>query len=79
MATVIAVIPVFGHAAGDDFDGCSSCWDAQHADGIAEPTPCEFPSPTLIDRAEERLLSGAIETAPCEHCGHAVSLGRYLS
>lgn len=75
---IVAVSPMFGHASGDDFDGCSTCWDNQWAEGIANPVPCIFPSPTLIDGAPDKIVSGAIETAPCEFSNHPVGLGRYL-
>jgi hypothetical protein len=81
---IVAVFPIYGHVAGDDFDGCSSCWDDQWAEGSDKPVPCQSPVPSrlvggvVIEDVEDALASGRIEMAPCQNCRHAVGLGMYL-
>lgn len=80
-------LPVAGyvHAHGDDFDGCSTCWDNQHAEGIPdnEIVPCCAPVPSRLvggiggsfmswDDLDAAMAKGM--TADCQNCMHPVAL-----
>jgi hypothetical protein len=57
-------MPTYVHTYGDDFDGCSTCWDHQ-IDSKGPRVLCKQPVP---DPEQPGI---------CRWCKHAVSIGEY--
>lgn len=62
--------PLFGHTIGDDFDGCSECFDA------GRRALCTKPEPDTDGFND--LSARGIDQVSCINCGHPVSLARNL-